>query len=329
MLKLWSAAVGAETLALALLARGDTSWVALLAVLLPHALASALAAAAAWRALPRPYRSPKRWALAALFSVSFFVPVLGLVATLVGVLAGHFFPQLLQPRLFVAVPRPVFAADTPTEQARLRGAAARAHLLNRAASGTSRVSALLAVGAAPQAGALLRELLVDPDEELRLLSYGLLDRQQKEITAALARERRLAEEAEAIGAREAAREIYGRIGALYWELVYRDLAQGDTARYALEQALSYTERALRDDAGDGAHWLLIGRIQLRRGELAAAERALRLALAWDYPKARVLPHLAEVRFRQRRYDEVRRAMLELGARPGSDVLAAMQGYWVG
>ena len=328
MLKQWSAAVALEAAALALAARGDAGLATVASYLVPHAAASALAAAAAWRLLPRPYRVPRRWALAALFGFNFFVPALGLAATLVGVVAGHLFPQLLKPRLFQEVARPVFSADSPTERERLRGAAASAHLLNRAAPGSSRVAALLAVGASAHCGALLRELLADPEEELRLLAYGMLDRQEKAIAAALARERRLLAEAEAIGEREIAREICGRIGALYWELVYTDLAQGDTARFALEQALTYTERALRDDAGDGAHWLLIGRIRMRRGELDAAEQALRQALAYGYPRVRVLPYLAELRFLQRRYPEVRQAMLELGGRPGSDVLAAMQGYWV-
>ncbi|MCS7101671.1 MAG: hypothetical protein NZL99_08260 [Burkholderiaceae bacterium] len=328
MVKIWSSAIGLESLALLLLARGEATAATVVAYLLPHAAASGLAALAAWRLLPRPFRAPRRYALLSLFGVNFFVPVLGLAATLTGIVAGHLFPQLLRPRLFVEVARPRFTADTPTERERLRGAAARAHLLNRDAAAGSRVAALLAVGTAAHAGNLLRELLSDPEEELRLLAYGLLDRQEKQITAALARERRLLAEAEALGDRDIVREICGRIGALYWELVYADLAQGETERFALAQALSFTERALRGDAADGARWLLIARIRLRRGELAQADEALQEALAWGCPRARVLPYLAELRFLQRRYEAVRRAMLDLGGRPGSDVLAAMQGYWV-
>ncbi|MCX7902223.1 MAG: hypothetical protein N2483_08055, partial [Burkholderiaceae bacterium] len=220
MVKIWSSAIGLESLALLLLARGEATAATVVAYLLPHAAASGLAALAAWRLLPRPFRAPRRYALLSLFGVNFFVPVLGLAATLTGIVAGHLFPQLLRPRLFVEVARPRFTADTPTERERLRGAAARAHLLNRDAAAGSRVAALLAVGTAAHAGNLLRELLSDPEEELRLLAYGLLDRQEKQITAALARERRLLAEAEALGDRDIVREICGRIGALYWELVY-------------------------------------------------------------------------------------------------------------
>jgi tetratricopeptide (TPR) repeat protein len=268
--------------------------------------------------------------LAALFGLNFFVPVIGLVATLVGVAAGSLFPQLLKPRVFNAVPLPQFTVDADEDVRRPRGAAARARLLNRAAPTAARVEALLALGSSgsPSTGGLLRELLADPHDDLRLLAYGMLDSREKEISGALARERRLLATAEEIEDREAAREIYGRLAQLHWELVYQGLVQGDGAQFSLEQAMVYAERALRDDTSDGPRWLLIGRIRLRRGELKQANNALRNAIAWGMPRRAVLPYLAELQFLQGRYEDVRKSMLELGGRPGSDALSAMQQYWV-
>jgi hypothetical protein len=328
--RLWIGAVGAESAGLAWLLLAPTAPAALAGYLPLHALASAAAAVAAGRLLPRPYRQPRRWVWASLFGFNFFVPVIGLAATLIGVAGGHLLPLLLAPRVFGEVPRPQFTAAGDEGVARRRGAAARAQLMNPQAPQASRVEALLAVGAAgtPATGGLLRELLADANDEVRLLAYGLLDRREKEISAALARNRRLLALAEEIDDRADAREICGRIAQLYWELVYQDLASGDTARYALEQTLVFAERALGDDAGDGARWLLIARAQLRRRDLAAAEHALRQAAACRLPRRSVLPYLAELRFAQRRYDEVRRTLLELGGRPGSETLAAMQQYWV-
>ena len=328
--RLWIGAVSAESAGLAWLALAPSAPVALAGYLPLHALASAAAAVAAGRLLPRPYRQPRRWLWASLFGCNFFVPVIGLAATLIGVAGGHLLPLLLAPRVFRQVPRPEFTAAGDEAFARRRGGAARAQLMNPQAPPASRVEALLAVGAAgtPATGGLLRELLADADDEVRLLAYGLLDRREKEISAALARNRRLLAAADEIDDRDDAREICGRIAQLYWELVYQDLASGDTARYALEQTLVFAERALRDDAGDGARWLLIARAQLRRRDLPAAEHALQQAAACRLPRRSVLPYLAELRFAQRRYDEVRRALLELGGRPGSETLAAMQQYWV-
>jgi hypothetical protein len=331
MPKLWIAALTSESLALLLLAYGDSALAALLGYLPLHATASALTALAAGQLLPRTYRLPRRWVWASLFGFNFFVPVIGLAATLIGVLAGSLFPLLLRPRVFVDVARPAYTADGDEGLRRPRGAAARAQLLNPNAPQGARVEALLAVGGsgAGAIGGLLRDLLADPNEELRLLAYGMLDRREKEISAGLARERRLLATAEEIDDRDTVRTISGRLAQLYWELVYQDLAQGDTARFALEQVLVYAERALRDDAGDGSRWLLIARAQMRRADLRAADNALRQALAYGLPRRSVLPYLAELRFAQRRYADVRKAMLELGGEPGSETLAAMQQYWVG
>jgi hypothetical protein len=330
MLKLWITAVTSESVALLLLAHGETGLAALLGYLPLHGVASAAAAFAAGRLLPRPYRHPRRWVWASMFGFNFFVPVIGLAATLVGVFAGNLFPQLLQPRVFVNVPRPDYTATDEAALNRPRGAAARAQLLNPGAPEGARVEALLAVGStgATATGGLLRELLADPNDDLRLLAYGMLDRREKEISGGLARERRLLATAEEIDDRDAVRVICGRIAQLYWELVYQDLAQGDTARFALEQTLIFSERALRDDASDGARWLLIGRAQMRRGDLRAASLAFRQSLAYGMPRRAVLPYIAELRFAQRRYTEVRSAMLELGNQPGSEALAAVQQYWV-
>jgi len=330
MSRLWIAALTSESLALLALAYGASGLTALLGYLPLHALASAAAAVAASQLMPRPYRSPRRWVWASLFGFNFFVPLIGLAATLIGVLAGSLFPQLLQARVFVNVARPDYTASGDEGIKRPRGAAARAQLLNPSAPQAARVEALLSVGdtGAAASGGLLRGLLADPNDELRLLAYGMLDRREKDISGGLARERRLLATAEEIDDRDAVRVICGRIAQLYWELVYQDLAQGDTARFALEQVLIFAERALRDDAGDGARWLLIGRAQMRRGDLRAADRALSQALAYGLPRRTVLPYLAELRFAQCRYEDVRKAMLELGGQPGSETLAAMQQYWV-
>lgn len=330
MHKLWITAVTSETAALLLLAFGPSGMTALLGYLPLHALASATAALAAGQMLPRPYRFPRRWVWASLFGFNFFVPLIGLAATLIGVFAGHLLPQLLQPRVFMNVPRPDYTATGDEGLTRRRGAAARAQLMNPSAPQGARVEALMAVGStgAPSTGALLRGLLADPNDELRLLAYGMLDRREKEISSGLARERKLLESAEEIDDRDAVRVICGRIAQLYWELVYQDLVQGDTAKFAQEQTLIYAERALRDDATDGARWLLIGRVQMRRDDLRAADNALLQALAYGMPRRSVLPYLAQLRFAQRRYDDVRRALLELGGEPGSETLSAMQQYWV-
>jgi tetratricopeptide (TPR) repeat protein len=335
MINLWLSALVAEAAALVWVARGGDAWLALAGYAPLHALACALVSLAALRLFPSAYRRPRRWVLALLFGVSFFVPLLGIGAMLIGVAAGRLFPQLLKPRVFESVSAPEYTVTGEEGLQRPRGAAARARVLNRAAPEQVRLEALVAIGSSGSvaAGALLRDLLADPVDDVRLLAYGLLDKREKDVSSRLARERTLLEIAESLDDRDTARAVCGRIAHLYWELVYQGLAQGDTARFSLEQALIFAERSLREDSSDGPTWLMIARVRLRRGDWRAAEGALNEALNWKVPRRAVLPYLAELRFRQRRYADVRSAMFELGGRRGDDsqsaseVLAAMQEYW--
>lgn len=329
MLKLWIPALTAESTALALVARGAAALETLIAFLVLHAAASALIAVAIGLLFPPAYRRPRRWVWASLFGLNFFVPVIGLVVSFVGVIAGTLFPQLLKPTVFRRVAAPEYTATRDYDLTRLRGCAVRARLRAEALPSTARVEALLAIGstATPASSAVLREMLTDPADDMRLLAYGLLDRREKSISEQLVRERSVLAAAEEIGDRDTARLVHHRIGQLYWELVYQALVQGDMQRYALEQALIHTECALDGSAADGARWLLIGRIRLRRGELQSARAALGAALEHGMPRRNVLPYLAELRFQQRRYADVRKLMYELGAQPASEQLSALQQFW--
>ncbi len=329
MLKLWISALAAESTALLLAARGEAALDTLIAFLALHAAASALIAVAIGLIFPPAYRRPRRWVWATLFGLNFFVPVIGLFVSFVGVIAGTLFPQLLKPKVFNRVAAPEFTATRDYDLTRLRGGAVRARLREQSVPSKARVEALLAIGSAatPASGAVLREMLADPADDMRLLAYGLLDRREKSISEQLVRERSVLAAAEDIGDRDTARRVHHRIGQLYWELVYQDLVQGDMQRYALEQALIHTEQALDGTAADGARWLLIGRIRLKRGELREARTALAAALEHGMPRRNVLPYLAEVRFLERRYADVRKLMYELGAQPASEQLSALQQFW--
>lgn len=329
MLKLWLSAFGLESAALAWLASGQHALVVIGGYLLAHGAASAIVALIGGQLFPAAYRKPRKLVFALLFGFNLFVPMIGLAILLTGYVAGSLFPQLLKPRVFEAVAQPEFTVSSEDTAQRPRGAAARARLLNRAAPAAAREEALLAVAATGAAGSggLLREMLADPSDDLRLLAYGMLDRREKEVSGRLAAERRLLQLAESIDDRDAARVICGRIAHLYWELVYQGLAQGDNARFALEQSLIYAERSLRDDATDGPTWLMIGRVRMARRELRAAEGAFNEALSYQMPRRSVIPYLAELRYRQRRYGDVRKLMFELGAQPGSATLTALQEFW--
>lgn len=328
MLKAWLAAFGFESAALALL-NGEPSAARLLAFLGSHAVASAAAAFAVALMFPASLRQPRQYLWALLFGVNFFIPVVGLLTSVVGAVAGTLFPRLLAPDFFRRIGSPEYTPDRTHDPSRMRGGGARARLRDRQLAPTRRVEALMALGSmpTPAAGPLLREVLADPVDDLRLLAYGLLDRREKEISERLLRERAmLSELTDPIEQRAAA----ARVAHLFWELVYQDLVTGDMAMYALEQGRSHALLAV-EGRGAGAAtagaWLLLARIELRRGVLGGVEEALQAAQDHGLPRTAIIPYLAELRFLQHRHREIPALMYEIGRQPAAGAFAAVQQFW--
>lgn len=329
MLKLWLSAFGLESSALGLLAAGLPDHWAMASFIAFHAGASLCVAVAASLLFPQGLRRPRVWVWALLGGFSFFVPVVGLLCIFAGVYAGWLFPSAGPDSRFPAVASPEYSAEREIAAGPLRGAAIRAQLRDRTAAPERRVQALILLGeTAPQSAApLLHEILADPLEDMRLLAYGMLDKREKEISERLAAARHRLADAEAEGHSRAQSHACRAIAHLYWELVYQNLAQGDMAEFALDEALSHARRALDGSRADGSVWLLIARIELRRHKLHEAEVAMSEALVAGLARRNLVPYLAELRFRQGRTREVSALMYELGTQPATGPLAALQEYW--
>jgi len=312
---------------LAVLGTQPSSTRLLLLFLVPHALASVLLAVGATLVFPPRYRIPTGWLLAAIFGFVFFLPVIGPVVVGLGALLNLYFPSLFHQYVFGRTPKPTYQLPRDRGQAGeggLRGGDARARLRDRATPVARRMQALLTVGDAPTrvTGALLRELLADPVEDMRLLAYGMMEKREQLVSGQLLRQRELLAQARSEAeVRVAAR----RVAELYWELIYQDLVQGDMAAYALEQARVHAERALAHDHSDGPLWLLLARIKIRQELLDEAEEALRNALAGGVADSAVLPYLAELHFLHRRFDKVRDVLRQMA--PAGGVLDPLRRYW--
>ena len=156
----------------------------------------------------------------------------------------------------------------------------------------------------------VREMLSDPSDDLRLVAYGILDAREKSINARIhAAMQRLAQ---LPPARERA-ALERQLADLYWELVYQGLVQGDLRDHALAQVRKHLDQALSLDPEDAALWSLSGRLAAQEGGYDEAQRAFERARLFGLSEARVLPYLAEVAFRLRRFDEVRELARKLGA----------------
>jgi len=298
----------------------------LAAYLAAHAAASALAAALLVSLLPAEQRRPARRAYLFFLAVSFFVPILGVVGLVGAVLVGRALPERARREQFDVHDAPVYDPRADTVATVHSKGGVRIQLANSSAPTETRLRALLAVQSLPArvANPLVREMLSDPSDDLRLVAYGILDAREKSINA------RIHAAAKRLGDMPPAREravLERQLADLYWELIYQGLVFGDLRDHAVAQARRHLDQALSLDPEDGALWALAGRLAALEGGFEEARRAFGRAREFGLPESRVLPYLAEVAFRRRAFGEVRELAARLGAAPQPQRIAQVVQYW--
>jgi tetratricopeptide (TPR) repeat protein len=174
------------------------------------------------------------------------------------------------------------------------------------------------------ASPLLRDVLSDPSDDVRLLAYGMLDSQEKAINNDIHTERQRLAAATSEAAR---RGVARRLSGLYWELVYQDLAQGALRTHALEQSLDYTQQSLALDENDAAMHLRRGRLLQLLGQPVVAKQSYEEALRLGLPKTRIIPYLAELAFDLRDFDKTRHCMDDLSVWQSLPRLKPVIDYW--
>ncbi|WP_424192369.1 hypothetical protein ACMYR3_13045 [Ampullimonas aquatilis] len=326
LLKILPVAIATELASLGLLFLRSHQTSYLLAYFLLHGIASILLAVVLSPFMPKPYHRPRRWLILYLFAINFFIPIAGFIMMLAGFVISRLLPKLSGLKQYESIAVPEYNTHRDHEGTGFRSGQVRARLSNYSVPVDNRLQALLAVQDAPAraTSGILRELLTDPMEDLRLLAYGLLDGKEKSITQKIMNER---EALKTVHNRREAKQMHKRIAELYWELIYQNLVQGDMATFAAQEAFEHAELGLEQDPDDAGLWFLLGRIGLSRNDLLAADEALGFCELRGFPRERLLPYLSELRFRQRRFDDVRQLMREQAQYANSPALVPIQNYW--
>lgn len=162
-----------------MLSGSDSRW-GLLTYLALHTLASLAMARGVWGLLPRHYQEPVGATQLLLFSLALFVPLVGLVAMLIGVGIGYALPAVSREEPFVMVRVPSFTPVPAPSGAGFRQEDLRTLLTSPETSTEMRLQGMLTVRDMPTrfTGSVLREVLGDAVDDVRLLAYGILDQKK-------------------------------------------------------------------------------------------------------------------------------------------------------
>ncbi len=292
-----------------------------------HLAATVLAVAALLRLFPPRYRHPSLAASITLFLLVFFVPFLGVAAVLASLTFGLRRPRRKKPEPCdkVVIPELPYRPLKVSEQPRF-GQGGLAAVIRNAPDTERRVNAVLATRQLRDKDAIpiLRIALRDPEDDVRLLAYSLLDGKEQKINHRI---RELSRQLE-LAPQQAAGQLHEQLAIQYWELAYLGLASGDVLQHVLNESLAHLDRASELLGEEIGLFFLRGRVLLQLEHLEEAERSLQRALELGMSEVDVNPYLAEVAYLQRRWNRVRQLLSVLDPLARAEPpLALVADYW--
>lgn len=293
--------------------------------LLLHGGASFFTALLLSELIPPEYRRPRRWVVGFFFAYSFFMPIVGVLSVVLGLMVGTRFPVIFHVNRYFTKKTPQYTTHRNREGSGFRSGRVRSQLSNPETPMDHRLNALMALQDAPAriTADLLRSLLSDPMEDLRLLSYGILEGKEKQIAHRIQSAR---DSMESLTTDEERYAAYKRIAELYFELIYQNLVQGDMRLFCVDQVRENVAKA-HEYLPDAGLWFMLARLELMQRNTEAAEQALLQASSGEFTRQRLLPYMAELRFLQRRFGEVRALFEESGRGVGLPALLPFSYYW--
>ena len=291
-----------------------------------QAVAAALLAPMMRLLMPPEWRQPRGPVLLLLFCFAFFIPLFGIAGMLLTVLITLILPKRWQYRDFNEVEKLQFVPPSREAAGQLRISSLRTALLDPDAPAEVRLRSLVAMQTLPMRtiGPLLRRLLRDPSDDLRLLAYGMLDSEEKKINALIGAE---LGNLEKNPDRALRLNSLRHLAELHWELVYAGLVQGDVRDHAIASALGHLAGAIRIAPTDAGLWLLRGRLLQAGGKMASADEAFNIAVSCGLEEARALPYLAEIAYAQRRFLLVSDYLGLITPRQVTPVMAPLVRFW--
>lgn len=270
--------------------------------ILTHGLACVMLCGAIWLLLPARYRSPLPWSPLFIFSMAFFVPVIGTIGVVAAIFPALYLPRKREKQVWqaVGIPDLPYRAQLQSRSPIFADGGLQ-DVLRHAPDPDQRLAALLATKRMPgkEAVPILKLALGDPSDDVRLLAYSMLDKQESDINLRI----QIALGQLHGAPTKAAGKLHGTLARWYWELAYLGLAQGSVLEHVLNQANEHAEQGL--NAGEGGElFLLAGRIALELGDVQRAEVLLTKAQEDGMGEAQILPFHAELAFESGQYHEI-------------------------
>lgn len=321
----WSAIAADMALLLSPLVLSTSLWTFWF-VLLSHVVICIVVALATYLMLPRRFHKPRLPVTMLMFSFAFVAPVMGAIGLLLMIRVNLRIP-VESARFAVPMSLNLPRYDVQSHEQHRSGQGAIRSRLGQAVPSGIRMKSLLTLQAVPSkvSNPILEELLGDATEDVRLVAFGMLDAEEKEIAKEIRHESERLQQQLPAGQRY---DSLRRLAELNWELVYACLIQGELRQHILQQARTYVDEALALGVPPRSGLVFLhGRILLELGDAEGAGQAMLRAMDLGQPKTSALPYLAEIAFWRREFVQVSQLMAQLSSLNLASRTRAVEDFW--
>lgn len=190
----------------------------------------------------------------------------------------------------------------------------------------SKISAITkTLSVAPnKVNSLVRTMLSDNNDEVRLLAFQILNKQERQLMP------KINQSIQALKTETDPIKQYileKKLAFEYWELLYRDLVEPHMAEFATKKALSYGEAALEKQPDDSTLLTLLGRLALKCNDRITALGYFNRAAATGEFKERLIPYIAEIAYQQKKFQNIKHILNTSDAIPNIYVGESQYQFW--
>ena len=279
--------------------------------LITHTVSSILSLVAITLLLPPELKTPFYPAISVIFALMFFIPLAGCLGFCIGPLTALLLPrteEIAWQRVTHEPPLPFSPAEVSLQPVYSR--AGLLEIIRHAGLPDKRLNAVMATQQMPlrKAVPILRVALKDPEDDVRLLAYSMLDSKENTINENIKKLQDSLAELDPESDQYA--KIHQLIAQEYWELIYLGLAQGDVREHMLNSASQHLKTAMENTKTASGHFLA-GRIALERGDADTAIQELLASQILGLDQTEISPYLAECMYKKRELAKLKALAIQI------------------
>ena len=172
---------------------------------------------------------------------------------------------------------------------------------------------------------IIKKLLSDKDNEVRLFSFSLLNSFENELSSKIASK---LEEFKSEKDEKKRSIIAGELAHLNWDFIYYGFSNLESEGLLIENTEHFLNIALKNEEEKGMQNLLLGKVQLYKKDYNNATKSLKLAISHGVKKSIVNFYLAEIAYEKKAYLEIKPLLKEIKTIETSIMTAPIHKQWV-